>query len=278
MINNSTQLNMKTKSILSSILLFCSITIFAQHPLIGTWEFVSIKGTDADGKQVDWNKANMREIKIISPTHYMLIQHIVRNDSIIFNTAHAGTVRFEGDKYIETPTVTSNPSMSKVGVEFNWKVNGDQFFQSGTIPLSDGKKVVIDELVFKKVKSTPTDSKNPLVGTWDQISSEYTLFDGTKGSHKSPNVTRFDIFTSTHWMRIGHWEGKFQNAMGGSYSIQNNKIMPSITVASYPIDNTFNPELTYRLDGSKLYINGTATNGEGKKMIWSDVFQRVGSK
>jgi hypothetical protein len=131
---------MKTKFILSCILLFCSATIFAQHPLIGTWEYVSIKGTDADGQRFDWTNANMREIKIVTPTHYMLIQHIVRNDSVIFNTAHAGTIRFEGDKYFRTPTVTSDPSMSKAELGFNWKVKGDQFFQSGTIPLADGKK------------------------------------------------------------------------------------------------------------------------------------------
>jgi hypothetical protein len=269
---------MKTKSIMLILMLFSSIMISAQHPLIGTWEMVSIKGTDADGNRVDWNNANIREIKIITPTHYMLIQHLVRNDSVIFNTAHAGIVKVEGNKYIETPTVTSAATSDIAKTDFTWKVKGDQFIQAGTITLPNGKKIILDELVFKKISGSSANAKNPVVGTWNQLSSEYTLFDGTKGSHTSPAVTRFDIFTPAHWMRIGHWEGKFQSAMGGSYSIQNNIIMPSLTVASYPIDNTFKPEITYRLEGSKLYVNGTATNADGKKMIWSDVFQKVGDK
>ena len=205
----------------------------------------------------------------------MLIQHSVRNDSVIFNTAHAGNVKFEGNKYIETPSVTSasTPDISKT--DFTWKVKGDQFIQAGTITLPDGKKIIIDELIFKKVKTVPDNSKSPIVGTWNQLSSEYTLFDGTKGSHVSPNVTRFDILTPTHWMRIGHWEGKFQNAMIGSYSMQNDKIMPTMIIGSQPMDNSIKYELSCRVDDSKLYVNGTATNGEGKKTIWSDVFQKV---
>ena len=66
--------------------------------------------------------------------------------------------------------------------------------------------------------------------------------------------------------------------IGHERPIQNSKIIPSVTVASYPIDNSFKPEITYRLDGSKLYTNGTATNAEGKKMMWSDVFQKVDHK
>lgn len=268
---------MKTKSILSIILLFCSITIFAQHPLIGTWEFVSIQGTDADGKRVDWNNANMRETKIITPTHYMLIQHTVRNDSVIFNTAHAGTVKIEGNKYIETPTVTSAATVDIAKTDFTWKVKGDQFIQAGTITLPDGKKIILDELVFKKISGPSANTKNPIVGTWNQLSSEYTLFDGTKDSHTSPAVTRFDIFTPSNWARIGHRDGKFESAMISSYILQNGKIEPTVIVASSPI-YAHKYEISYRVDGSKLYVNGRATNAEGKQFTWNDVFQKTSDK
>jgi hypothetical protein len=269
---------MKTKLTAPILMLLCSMTIFAQHPLIGTWEMVSIKGTGADGKPVDWTTANMRETKIITPTHFILIQHIVRNDSVIFNLASAGTVRIEGNKYTETPTVTSNASLGNSGIEFNWNVKGDQFIQSGTIPLADGKKIVLDELVFKKVKGSSANSKHPLVGTWNQLSSDHTLFDGTKGSHKSPAVTRFDVFTPTHWIRIGHRDNKFENAFGGSYTIQKDKMIPTISVASFTIDNRVKYEMSHRFEGNKMYVVGTATQSDGKKMTWSDVYERVSGK
>ncbi len=266
---------MKTRSILSSIMLFYSMTMFAQHPLVGTWEMVSIKGTDADGKPVNWTTANMRETKIITPTHYMLIQHMVRNDSVIFNTSHAGTVKIEGNKYIETPTITSAATLDIAKTDFTWKVKGDQFIQAGTITLPDGKKIVLDELVFKKVNGPSTNSKNPTVGTWNQLSSEFTLFDGTKGSHTSPSVTRFDIITPTHWARIAHRDSKFESAFIGSYVVQNDKIKLTGNNVSSSTPNNNQIELTYRVDNNKLYVKGTATNPEGKKLKWSDVFEKA---
>jgi len=269
---------MKTKSIFSLLMLFCSVSIFAQHPLVGTWEFVSGEGTDIDGNTFDYTTANMRETKIITPTHYMLIQHIVRNDSVIFNIAHAGTVRFEGNKYMETPTVTSSTATGTTLTDFTWKVKGDQFIQSGTITMPDGRKIILDELVFKKVKGTTANPKNPIVGTWNQLSSEGTLFNGTQYAHTSPEVTRFDVITPTHWMRIAHRRTKFESAIFGPCTVQNNKVMLSATISTLNIPNNMIFESTYRVEGNKLYTNGTAINAEGKKLTWSDVFEKVGGK
>lgn len=268
---------MKTKSIISILMLFCSMTIFAQHPLTGTWEMVSIKGTDADGKAFDWNTANLRIIKIITPTHYMLMSHIVRNDSAIFNNAHAGPIQFTDNTYSQTCTVSSDATIG-TKFDFTWKVKGNQLIQSGTNTGADGKKAVIDELVYKRVDSPAANSKNPIVGTWNQLSSEYTLFDGTKGSHVSPDVTRFDILTPTHLARIGHWKGKFENAFISSYSMQNEKIKLTGNNVSSSAPNNNEYDITYRVNGNKLYVKGTATNPEGKKLTWSDVFEKVGRK
>ena len=269
---------MKTKSILCILMLFCSITLFAQHPLVGTWEMVSIKGTDIDGKPFDLNNTNMRETKIITPTHYMLIQHTVKGDSVIFSAAHAGTVKFEGNKYIETPTVTSLTTNGTPKTDFTWKVKGDQFIQAGTITMPDGRKIMLDELVFKKVKNASVNPKNPIVGTWNQLSSEFINYDGTIGSHTPPTVTRFWLMTPTHYMLIGHRDNKFEYAYGGSYLVQKDKIVPNVTVASFNITKGTKYNLSYRMNGNKLYTNGTAINAQGKKMTWSDVFEKVGSR
>ncbi|HEY9490134.1 MAG TPA: hypothetical protein VIQ51_17480, partial [Chryseosolibacter sp.] len=53
----------------------------AQHPLIGTWEMISVKGLDADGAPFFMDTTLARETKIITPTHYMLIAWDVDKDS-----------------------------------------------------------------------------------------------------------------------------------------------------------------------------------------------------
>ncbi len=269
---------MKTKLIFLILMLICSMTIFAQHPLVGTWEMVSIKGTDADGKPINWNTKTLRITKIITPTHYMLIQHIVRNDSVIFSLAHAGPIQFEDNKYSHTSTLGSAASTIGSKYDYTWNVKGNQLIQAGTIKGADGKKSVIDELVYKRVSGPSTNSKNPIVGTWNQLSSEFTLFDGTKGSHTSPAVTRFDIFTPTHWARIAHRDSKFESAFIGSYIFQNDKIKLTGNNVSSSTPNNNQIELTYRVDNNKLYVKGTAINPEGKKLTWSDVFEKSSGK
>jgi len=96
-------------------------------------------------------------------------------------------------------------------------------------------------LVTSSVLFAQKNSKNSIVGTWDQLSSEYTLFDGTKGSHTKETTTRVDLFNGTHWMRIAHRDGKFENAVGGPYISQNNKLKLTVLYSSDPgsIGRTF---------------------------------------
>ena len=52
---------------------FCSLALsaVAQHPLVGTWNMISVKGVDADGKRFFLDTTSVKETKIITPTHYM---------------------------------------------------------------------------------------------------------------------------------------------------------------------------------------------------------------
>ena len=72
---------------LFTVLFFCGFwQLYAQqHTLVGTWEFVSGKGTDAEGKAVSFDNSMMRETKIFSPTHFIYILLNVKGDSLIFN-------------------------------------------------------------------------------------------------------------------------------------------------------------------------------------------------
>jgi hypothetical protein len=113
------------------------------------------------------------------------------------------------------------------------------------------------------------------MGTWNHMSSEYSLFDGTKGSHTKETATRIDMINATHWMRIAHRDGKFENAFGGTYVSQNNKVTITVQYASDPalVGQSF--ELVYRIEGNKLYSDGTFTNSSGQTMTWHDVSEKL---
>lgn len=257
------------------ILLLTGLHLFAQHPLVGTWEMVSIKGTNAAGEKFYNDTSTIREIKIITPTHYMLIAEDVENGSVVFNRSYAGTMRLDGNKYIEEPTLSSVPIFENVKTDYTWKVEGDKFIQSGTLIRPDGKKVVLKEMVFRKVKTAHAYPKNPTNGAWELVSTAYTNADGNKESYTNQTVTSLQLITPTHWMLISYRDKKFEHAMGGTYIKEENKYYPSLDYASFPKSLWGKIETTERLDGDKLYITGTNQFPDGKKFTWDDVFKRA---
>lgn len=261
-------------SALLGIMLLCSAPIFAQHPLIGTWEMVSIKGINADGQEFSIDTTNVRETKIITPTHYMLIAMDVRGDSLVFNRSYAGTIRLDGNKYIESPLQASVQIFDNVKTDFTWKIEGDLFTQSGTFTRPDGKKIVLHAMVFKRVKTPSSYPNNPAIGTWSQLSSSYTNFDGTKESHTSETTTRFQIITPTHWMRISHRNKKFEHAIGGTYTYAAGKTYPVLLYASTVVYSG-KAEITERVKKDKLHVSGVMIAPDGRKHIWEDVFQKI---
>src|SRR4051812_251236 len=122
---------MKIRMVLILGLWALNFVAFSQHPLVGTWQMISLRGTNADGEKFSLDTTNVREIKIITPTHYMLIAHTVDGDSLIFNRSYAGLVKLEGNRYIETPLVSSLPLFDNVKQDFTWKVDGNLFTQAG---------------------------------------------------------------------------------------------------------------------------------------------------
>lgn len=247
----------------------------AQHPLIGTWEMVSIRGINADGEKFSEDTSSIREVKIITATHYMLIAHDVEGDSLAFNRCYAGTVEFDDKKYIETPLLSSVPIFENVKTDFTWKIDGDNFTQAGTLVRPDGKKVIIEELVFQRSKSAETYSDNPSNGTWKLLSTNYTRTDGTKHADTQESVDALQVITPTHWMYVSNRDKKFEHAMGGSYSKQGDKYALSLDFASFSKKRFGKTEMREKLVGDVLTITGSSTFPDGKKFTWEDVFQRV---
>ncbi len=273
---------MKTSTPLLAFLLFLlSCQLFAQNSLVGTWEFLSAKGADNEGKAVAMDASTMREIKLINPTHYIFIAENIQGDSTRFNKCQAGTVYTEGSKYFEIPMRSSQSGDDKVRTDFTWQVKGDKFIRQGAIILPDGKKITVDELTFQKVKVDHVYPAHAGIGSWYQTATSWQSASGEKGVHSSATHTKFQIMTPSHWMRITHKkDGTFEHAMGGTYTMQGDKLSMSIIQASDPKIIGYVVQVTQRAKGNKLYWKeGIAKDATGKQVLtFEDTFQKADAK
>ena len=236
---------------------------------------VSIKGIGANGEKFSLDTTTNREIKIITATHYMLIAHDVENDSLVFNRCYAGSILIDGKKYIEVPMLASVPIFDNVKTDFTWKVVGDKFIQAGTLIRPDGKQVVLEELVFRRVKTSAAYPKNPANGTWKLLTSTYTTTDGQNHSDAAGAVTAYQLITPTHWMYASSRDKKFEHVMGGTYALKGDKYTLNLDFASFPKSQWGKTEMTVKQQGDKLQSIGSSQFAEGKKFTWSDSFEKV---
>jgi hypothetical protein len=257
------------------LIMMIIISGYGQHPLVGTWEMISIKGVNAAGEKFSNDTTTIREVKIITPTHYVLIAHDVEGDSTVFNRSYAGVIELDGNKYTEKPMLASVPIFSDVKTDFTWKIVNDKFIQSGTLIRPDGKKVILDELVFRRVRTSQSFPNNPTNGTWKLLSSNYTTADGISHSDTDEHVDCLNIITPTHWMYISCRDKKFEHIMGGLYTMKGDKYFPSLDYASFPKNLWGKTEMTQKVEGDKLRAIGSSVFPDGKKFTWEDLFQRV---
>lgn len=254
---------MKTKIFLFLFFVCCAFSLSAQNPLVGTWE-MHLNGT--------------RSFKIITPTHWAVFTDSAAGDNTVFLRSQGGTYTIKGDKYVESFDVASWENYDKDKTDFTFKVEGDKFYQKGSITFGDGTVYPIDE-VWQKVKVGKANAGNKGLGTWDQLSSSYTMADGTKESHTNATATRYQVVTPTHWIRISHRDNKFENVMGGTYTVKGNQVYPNIDFASFPIDKNVRYEITQEVKGDKMYWTGVGKDGSGKQVAqFEDVFQKLGNK
>jgi hypothetical protein len=146
---------------LAMVLFGCMQSLAQQSPLVGTWEMIAGKITNPDGKQESFDTLTYREMKIITPTHYMFMAynksggHNAHDNAWIFQRSMGGTVKITGNKFVETPTIASNPDELRIITDLTWKVEDNKLIQKGWIVTADGKKYMLDELIFRRVGPAP---------------------------------------------------------------------------------------------------------------------------
>lgn len=245
--------------------LYCLLFLFSiqsntqtttSNPLIGTWKET---------------KDSLVELKVFTPTHFFFYVQNTKQDSFAY--AGAGAYTISGDKSVEH-LQHSNFEPQGGKAEFNYKVNGDTFYQKGVLVLGDGTRFSIHNTFLRIIDGKPYTGAH--VGTWNQLSSSFTNADGTKASHTNATHIRYQIITPTNWMRISKANGKFENAFGGTYTIQGNKLIMKIDYTSVPALKGAMVDITQRIEGNRLYWKGIGKDTSGKEMIqFEDVFERV---
>jgi hypothetical protein len=266
---------MKAKIFLIVLIHWTCTHAAAQHPLVGTWEMISVKGVGADKEPFFFDTTSVKETKIITPTHYMLIAWDVEGDSLMFNRTMAGNVRAEKQKYIEIPTQASVEIFENVKVDFSWKLEGDIFTQSGTIVRPDGKPIVLEALIFRRVVNVPENKNNPAIGSWKQVSGYYTTSDGKKNISFDASDKRFLVVTPSHWMRMDHKNDKFVGVAYGTYRHDRDNISTVLDFSTYPMKKGTKAKFTQQVKGNQIHITSTGVTPQGEPATFHDIFERA---
>jgi hypothetical protein len=253
---------MSAPKLLALLLLsFATLSLSAQTSknaaLVGAWT----EKTDS-----------LEEIKLISPTHVFFYVRSMVNDSSF--ASGGGTYALSGNQYTENLEYASFATKG-IKATYNYSVQGNKMKQQGTLVLADGTQIPISH-TFTRIESVKQNS-GPHVGTWNQLSSKFNNGKDS-GSHTNATHIRYQIITPTHWLRISMANGAFENAFGGTYTSNGDKMIAKIGFASIPIVGA-TAELTQRMDGNKMIWTGTVKDAQGNKINEiEDVFERVESQ
>lgn len=102
-----------------------------------------------DSQVVETDMSQMRQLKILTPTHYMYIAQSA--DGKTFIRAGGGTYSTEGTKYIESIDYSSGQGFLGTKATFEWRTEGDKWYHTGTV--GEGENAIGIEEVYHRAKS-----------------------------------------------------------------------------------------------------------------------------
>ena len=121
------------------------------NPLAGAWTLVSSNNTNAEGEYVIFDKSNTRQIKILTPNHFMFITERIENGKNNFVNAAGGRYELDGNKYIEYIDYASWEDIRDAKAEFTWRIDNDRWYHTGIIYVPQGENILIEE-VWERVE------------------------------------------------------------------------------------------------------------------------------
>jgi hypothetical protein len=122
----------------------------SDNPLVGTWQLLSSKGTERDGRQWSWEpqRAGGRSIKIFSATHFAVVTH---GPSGLFANASAGPYRLGPGTFTEILEESSSPKNVGTSWVHHFAVSADLLTSSYVNPVSGARGTE----VWRRVRQRP---------------------------------------------------------------------------------------------------------------------------
>lgn len=135
---------------LISMLSIGGLSLSAQS-IVGAWQLISVRGTEPDGRKFTFDRTMIRETKIITTTHYMMITQDAKSDSLIINQCSAGDVKITENRYEERPTTSTLKLTKSAKAMFTWTVSHDILTMMGDVILGNGQRVHVDEVKYSRI-------------------------------------------------------------------------------------------------------------------------------
>lgn len=266
---------MRTRLIMLALSVFLYFQGFAQNPYVGTWKLLSAKYSSSTGEVDYFNNYNVKETKIITPTHFIWM--IQLPDSLDktkkrLSSAGGGSYVANGNSYIENLEYASWEGYAADKTNFTLQIenNNNIMVQTGTIHSPNGNSLILEE-TWQRQTYPAYEGKH--IGTWHMISQKVTDPKGKTTKTDMATIKQVKVISPTHWMFISEniKDGKktFRGANGGSYSLNGTTYVELLENAE-----DIQTNYTLQVKGNKLHMKGSLTTPEGEKYIYDEVYLR----
>jgi hypothetical protein len=116
---------------------------------VGTWHMISQKVTDPKGKTTKTDMETIKQVKILSPTHWMFISENIKDGKKSFKGANGGSYSLNGTRYVELLE-----NAEDVQTDYTLEVKGNKMFMVGSLTTPEGEKIVYDEVYLRETPGT----------------------------------------------------------------------------------------------------------------------------
>jgi hypothetical protein len=116
---------------------------------VGTWHMMSQKVTNPKGKTTKTDMTRLKQVKIITPTHWMFIAENIENGKKKFRNALGGSYTLHGTKYVE-----AIENAEDVQTDYTLQVKGNKLHMVGSLTTPEGEKYVYDE-IYQREENIP---------------------------------------------------------------------------------------------------------------------------
>jgi hypothetical protein len=116
---------------------------------VGTWHMISQKVTNPKRKTTKTDMSKLKQVKIISPTHWMFIAENIEDGKKKFKSALGGSYTLNGTKYVEA--IENN---EYIQTDYTLRVKGNKLYMEGSLITPEGEKYILDE-VYQREETIP---------------------------------------------------------------------------------------------------------------------------